>query len=166
MHKEEVGVVMLKTKPVDVNFDGINIYNAKNPKHFWLGISRPQHFTLHYGFYLSESKADFIANVKMHELPHLFDGSEINTTPSFFAKNPKFEDEDNYFTVVLKLTPPEIVDKFRSILLNHLPHYTFFPKWSPHVTIATVSTEKDRDKLMKRLKGVKVSLTELFISFV
>ena len=50
--KCQQGAVMLTCNVKDIQLDGVEIYYAKNLKHFWLGKVDQQHITLHHGFEL------------------------------------------------------------------------------------------------------------------
>lgn len=164
----ENGCVMLQTTPVVVDFEGINIYEPKNPDHFWLGVSKISHITLHHGFDLSQyvSKEEWTSDIEKLMLDKdKIIGTEIETTPYFFSKNPSLLDEEDHYIVMLTVNVTKEMIKFRSLLMATFPHITTFPTWSPHVTVASVKTEKDRDELMKRLEGKKIKVTELLVGF-
>lgn len=146
--------------------DDINIYNAKNKDHFWLGVVTQHHATFHHGFDLEkyDSKEEWEDDVRKLVPDGLFDSEEvIHTTPHFFKSS--MIDEDNYYFVVCKFEPSQKMMEFRQNLLRTFPHTNFFSSWEPHVSIASVADEVSRDKLMGRMKNVKVRLYDLYIGF-
>lgn len=164
------GAVMLKCNiDTPIDFEGIDIYHAKNPAHFWLGKVAKRHLTLHHGFDLTryETEEEWAEDIKKIMPAEGLMGVEMECTPSFFTANPALlaEGEDNYFTVIVKVTPTKAMTSFRNNLLKVFPHTTQFAEWAAHLSIATVSSAEARDELMSRLKTFKVKVGELFVGF-
>ena len=185
------GAIMIKCHVThDINLDGIDIYYAKNPKHFWLGKVESPHVTVHHGFDLQRYEEDgsgkegFTEDVEaiigaldkddLHNNPfrkqtfrkRLLEGV-ISARPSFFPPNPALlaNGEDNYYTIILESDPTEELEAFQKALLQVFPHTIQFPDWRVHASVVTVASEKSRDLLLGRLQDSSIKMKYLFIGY-
>lgn len=159
------GAVMINVETENYpSLEGIDIYYPKNKDHFWLGVVQKHHATLHHGFDLEkyDTQEEWEKDIK-RVMPEGIIGEVVETTPHFFPSG--LRDEDNYYFVVARFAPSRDIKEFRQNLLKTFPHTSAFPTWEPHVSIASVSNEKSRDKLMERIKGMKIKFVNLYVGF-
>ncbi len=164
----------------------VNIYEPKNSNHFWMGVVKQPHITLHHGFELKDYEQqggheDWQKDIE--DLLEALNKDESNENNSFkermlhgrfkgkpfsFSANPNTlaAGEDNHFTIVLKIEEPssEMV-KFRDTLMKVFPHTTSFTKWSAHMSLVTVANIESRDYLLHKLKDAYINISGLKLGY-
>ncbi len=164
----------------------VNVYEPKNPKHFWMGVVKQPHITIHHGFELMAYEqqggiADWQKDIE--ELLAALDKDMVNEVksfkerllhgqfkgvPAFFPAKPDSlaAGEDNHYTIVLKIEDPSLeMRMFRETLMRVFPHTTSFPEWSVHMSLVTVADIESRDYLLDKLKDSYIKISGLKLGY-
>ncbi len=167
----------------------VKVYEPKNSNHFWMGVVKYPHVTIHHGFELMNyetqgGQEDWQKDIEDllvaldKDYPNDDDNGktfkerllhgQFKGTPSFFPANPATlaAGEDEHFTIVLKIENPSLeMSRFRETLMKVFPHTTSFPEWSVHMSLVTVADKESRDYLLHKLKDVYINISGLKLGY-